>query len=144
MCYGKGKREFNIAHNHSFQLSYTRSATHTHTHRQHSPSPLPSSSLGFFFCIIDALCLSSRTHHLELLIVHPTKKKRELINRQKATLIVLSLARRACLSIHPHTRTHQPATPSVSTRAARRSIAPRVSINEADTLDEFRAQGCAH
>ncbi len=66
---GKRGREFDIAHNESFQLGRTSSETHTH----HSLSPL-SLSFGSFYCVVYALCLSSRAHHIELLIVRPTKK----------------------------------------------------------------------
>ena len=49
---------------------------HKYSHITFSPLLL-SLSFGFFCCIIDGLCLSSRIHHIELLIVHPTKKERE-------------------------------------------------------------------
>jgi hypothetical protein len=43
------------------------------TYIQHSFSPL-SLSFGFFHCVVYALCLSSRAHRIELLIVRPMKK----------------------------------------------------------------------
>jgi hypothetical protein len=55
--------EFDIARNESFQLGRTSSETHTHTHTQHSLFPI-SLSFGFFYCVVYALCLSSRAEHI--------------------------------------------------------------------------------
>ncbi len=72
-CAKRG-REFDIARNESFQLGRTSSERHTHTHTHIILFSLYLLSFGFFYCVIYALCLSIRAHHIESLIVRPTKK----------------------------------------------------------------------
>ncbi len=76
-----------------------------HTHIQHPLFPL-SLSFGFFYCIIYALCLSSRAHRIELLIVGPTKKS-EKSAIQEAKFFFFYLSTNAQISIHISVHTNQ-------------------------------------
>ena len=67
---GRGRERENLTLRATNRSSW---AVRVQRHTHHSLFPL-SLSFGFFHCVVYALCLSSRTHHIDLLIVRPTKK----------------------------------------------------------------------